>query len=379
MMRLSRPLQTANSKRTTMIAIHRYSAALTAALRRINDAGPGAPGKLMKVALLRVSLVALLASIGGMAYADTTLLNVSYDVTREFYKDYNAAFTRHWKRKTGETVAINQSHGGSSKQARSVVDGLEADVITMNQANDIDLLHDRGGLIPADWQKRFRDNSAPYTSTTVFLVRKDNPKSIRDWNDLVKPGTAVIIPNPKTSGNGRYTYLAAWGYTIKKGGNEAQARDFVAGLFRNVPILDSGGRAATTTFTQRGIGDVLVTFENEVALIQKEQGADQFDVVYPSASILAENPVAVVDKVVEKRGTRKIAEAYLEYLYSDEGQELAAKHSFRPRSASVARKYAGSFPQLTLFTVDEVFGGWQKAQKTHFNDGALFDQIYEKK
>jgi sulfate transport system substrate-binding protein len=324
-------------------------------------------------------VLAIVLLAAGPACAETTLLNVSYDVTREFYKDYNPAFARHWKQKTGETVVVNQSHGGSSKQARAVADGLEADVITMNQANDIDLLHDRGGLVPADWRTRLPNRSAPYTSTTVFLVRKGNPKSIRDWNDLVKPGTEVIIPNPKTSGNGRYTYLAAWGFTIKKGGSEAQAQDFVARLFRNVPILDAGGRAATTSFTQRDIGDVLVTFENEVALIKNEQGSERFEVIYPSASILAENPVSVVDKVVDKRGTRKVAEAYLAYLYSDEGQELVARHNFRPRSEAVAKKYASSFPTLTLFTVDEVFGGWQRAQKTHFNDGALFDQIYEKK
>lgn len=322
--------------------------------------------------------VLLLINIGAVR-GETTLLNVSYDVTREFYKEYNPAFARQWQQRTGETVTINQSHGGSSKQARSVADGLEADVITMNQANDIDLLHERGDLVPADWQKRFPYNSVPYTSTTVFLVRKGNPKGIRDWDDLVKPGAAVIIPNPKTSGNGRYTYLAAWGYKLKNGGTQKDAQEFVGKLFRNVPILDSGGRAATTTFTQRGIGDVLVTFENEVALIKKEQGAEAFDVVYPSASILAENPVAVVDKVVDKRGTRKIAEAYLEYLYSDEGQELAAKHSFRPQSKSIAEKYAASFPKLKLFTVEEVFGGWQKAQQTHFSDGAIFDQIYERK
>jgi sulfate transport system substrate-binding protein len=324
-------------------------------------------------------VLAIVLLAAGPACAETTLLNVSYDVTRELYKDYNPAFARYWKQKTGETVVVNQSHGGSSKQARSVADGLEADVITMNQANDIDLLHDRGGLVPADWWKRLPDHSAPYTSTTVFLVRKGNPKNIRDWTDLVKPGTAVIVPNPKTSGNGRYTYIAAWGFTIKKGGSEAQAQDFVARLFRNVPILDAGGRAATTTFTQRDIGDVLVTFESEVALIKNEQGSDRFEVIYPSASILAENPVSVVDKVVDKRGTRKVAEAYLEYLYSDEGQELVARHNFRPRSEAVAKKYASSFPKLTLFTVDEVFGGWQRAQKAHFNDGALFDQIYEKK
>jgi len=300
----------------------------------------------MRCAIGWLAAIALLATMASTAAAETTLLNVSYDVTREFYRDYNTVFVGYWRQKTGETIAVNQSHGGSSKQARAVADGLEADVITMNQANDIDLLHDRGGLVPANWQQRLPYNSVPYTSTTVFLVRKGNPKGIRDWDDLVKPGTSVIIPNPKTSGNGRYTYLAAWGYKIKSGGTQDDARDFVGRLFRNVPILDSGGRAATTTFTQRGIGDVLVTFENEVALIKKEQGAEAFDVVYPSASILAENPVAVVDKVVDKKGTRKAAEAYLEYLYSDEGQELAAKHSYRPRSESAAKRYAANFPQI---------------------------------
>jgi sulfate transport system substrate-binding protein len=262
---------------------------------------------------------------------------------------------------------------------RSVADGLEADVVTMNQANDIDLLHERGNLVPADWAKRLPYNSAPYTSTSVFLVRKGNPKNIRDWDDLVKPGVQVIVPNPKTSGNGRYTYLAAWGYVVKKGGNEAQAREFVGRLFANVPVLDTGGRAATTTFTQREIGDVLVTFENEVTLIDKEIGGDKFDVVYPSISVTAENPVVVVDKVVDKKGTRKQAQAYLEYLYSDEGQELAAKHYFRPRNPAIAKRYASNFQPIALFTVDEVFGGWQKAQKAHFDDGAAFDQIYTKK
>jgi len=311
--------------------------------------------------------------------ADVQLLNVSYDVTREFYKDYNPAFAAYWKGKTGETVSINQSHGGSSKQARSVVDGLEADVITMNQANDIDLLAERGRLIPADWAKRLPNNSAPYTSTTVFLVRKGNPKKIRDWDDLAKPGTAVIIPNPKTSGNGRYSYLAAWGYVIRKGGNEAQAKEFVTRLFKNVPVLDAGGRGATTTFVQRGIGDALLTFENEVFLIQKELGADGFDIVYPSVSVLAENPVSIVDKVVDKRGTRKAAQAYLEFLYTEQGQELAAKHYFRPRDPKVLARHQATFSKLELFTVDEVFGGWKKAQSAHFNDGASFDQIYQVK
>lgn len=307
---------------------------------------------------------------------ETTLLNVSYDVTREFYKDYNQAFAAFWKGKTGETVIIHQSHGGSSKQARAVLDGLEADVVTMNQANDIDLLAERGSLIPQEWAKRFPQNSAPYTSTTVFLVRKNNPRNILDWGDLAKPGITVIVPNPKLSGNGRYSYLAAWGYVIKRGGNERDAKDFVGRLFRNVPILDGGGRAATTTFVQRGIGDVLLTFENEAFLAQKEFGDDKFDVVYPSISILAENPVSLVDKVIDKRGTRKVATAYLEHLYSEEAQELAAKHYFRPRNSKVLAHHQAAFKKINLFTIDEVFGGWKAAQAAHFNDGALFDQIY---
>jgi sulfate transport system substrate-binding protein len=317
-------------------------------------------------------------ALSPIAHADSSLLNVSYDVTREFYKDYNPAFAKYWKQKTGETVTINQSHGGSSKQARAVADGLEADVITMNQANDIDILYERGGLIPKDWQKRLPNATSPTTSTTVFLVRKGNPKNIRDWDDLVKPGVAVVIPNPKTSGNGRYGYLAAWGYVIKKGGNEAKAREFVGKLFKNVPVLDTGGRGATTTFVQRDIGDVLLTFENEVYLIKKELGNDKFDVVYPSSSILAENPVSVVDKVVDKRKTRPVAQAYLEYLYSEEGQEIAARHYLRPRLESVAAKHKADFKPIELFTVDDVFGGWTKAQKTHFADGGVFDQIYNK-
>jgi sulfate transport system substrate-binding protein len=311
-----------------------------------------------------------------LAQAQQSLLNVSYDVTRELYKDINPAFAAAWKAKTGQTVTINQSHAGSSKQAMSVVNGLEADVVTMNQSNDIDLLASRGGLLPADWAKRLPNSSAPYTSTTVFLVRKGNPKAIRDWDDLVKAAVQVIVPNPKTSGNGRYTYLGAWGYVLKKGGDPAQARDFVTRLFKNVPILDAGGRAATTTFTQRNIGDVLVTFENEVLLIKKELGGDAFDIVYPSISILAEPPVSLVDKVVDKRGTRKLAQAYLDFLYSPEGQEIVARHFFRPRLESVVKKHAAEFKSLQLFTIDEVFGGWQKAQKVHFDDGGLFDQIY---
>ncbi len=332
-----------------------------------------------KTLLRLLSLALLPALIPAPASADMSLLNVSYDVTREFYKDFNPVFIKYWKDKTGETLTINQSHGGSSKQARSVVDGLEADVITMNQANDVDILAERGKLIPADWAKRLPNNSAPYTSTTVFLVRKGNPKGIKDWDDLVKPGVSVIIPNPKVTGNGRYSYLAAWAYVVKKGGNETKAREFVTKLFGNVPVFDGGGRAATTTFAQRNIGDALLTFENEVQLIQKEFSAEQIEVVYPPQSILAEAPVTIVDKVVDKRGTRKQAQAYLEYLYSDEGQELAAKHHYRPRNEKVLKRYAATFKPIQLVSVDELFGGWQKAQKIHFDDGGIFDQIFVKK
>ena len=313
------------------------------------------------------------------AFAATTLLNVSYDVTREFYRDFNSAFLSYWKARTGETVTINQSHGGSSKQARAVLDGLDADVITMNQANDIDLLAERGHLVSADWSKRLPYHSAPTTSTTLFLVRKGNPKHIRDWDDLVRPGVSVVIPNPKTSGNGRYSYLAAWGYAVRNGGSEQQAREFVTRLFRNVPVLDTGSRGATTTFVQRGIGDALLAFENEVILTRNELGDDAFDVVYPSVSIEAENPVSVVDKVVDRHGTRKIATAYLEYLYSPEGQEIAARHFLRPRDAAVLARYESRFGKLQLFTVEDVFGGWKKAQAVHFSDGGLFDQIYQTK
>jgi sulfate/thiosulfate transport system substrate-binding protein len=325
--------------------------------------------------LIEAAAGTLLAGFGGLARAASqTLLNVSYDVSREFYKDYNALFAAHWKKTAGDDLTLNQSHGGSSKQARSVVDGLEADIITMNQANDIDVLHDRGNLIPADWAKRLPDNASPTTSTSVILVRKGNPKQIRDWDDLGRAGISVIIPNPKTSGNGRYTYLAAWGAALKKGVNPAAAQALVRRIFANVPVFDGGGRAATTTFAQRKIGDALATFESEVPLILREFGND-FEAVYPSWSILAENPVSIVDKVVDKRGTRKAAEAYVKYLWSDEGQELAAKHSMRPRSAKVLAKYTKQFPKLQLFTVDELFGGWKKAQKEHFDDGGLYDQI----
>lgn len=312
------------------------------------------------------------------AQGEVTLLNVSYDVTRELYKDINPAFIEYWTKTTGEKVTVEQSHGGSSKQALAVANGLEADVVTMNQATDIDLLAS-SGLVPADWRRRLPHDSAPYISTTVFLVRKGNPKKIRDWDDLVKPGIAVIVPNPKTSGNGRYTYLAAWGYAIKKGGDEAAARDFVTRLFRNVPVLDGGGRGATTTFTQRDLGDVLVTFENEAVLVGQELGSEKFAVVYPSISIQAEAPVAVVDKVVDKKGTRQQAQAYLEFLYSPTGQEIIARHFLRPRLDTVLQQHTPQFQPVQLFTIDEVFGGWAKAQQTHFADGGVFDQIVEKR
>ena len=310
----------------------------------------------------------------GTAQAEVALLNVSYDVTRELYRDINPAFVEHWAKTTGEKLAIEQSHGGSSKQALAVANGLEADVVTMNQATDIDLLAS-SGLVPPNWRQRLPYDSAPYISTTVFLVRKGNPKNVRDWDDLAKPGISAIIPNPKTSGNGRYTYLAAWGYAIEKGGDEAAARDFVTRLFRNVPVLDAGGRGATTTFTQRELGDVLVTFENEAALASRELGDEKFAIVYPSISIQAEAPVAVVDKVVDKKGTRRQAQAYLEFLYSPEGQEIIARHFLRPRLDAVLRRYTERFPAIRLFTVDEVFGGWAKAQQIHFADGGIFDQI----
>ncbi len=318
------------------------------------------------------SVVALTSA--GVAHADATLLNVSYDVTREFYKDYNKTFIAYWKKTTGETLTINQSHGGSSKQASSVAEGLEADVITMNQANDIDILFDRAKLIPQNWATRLPNNSSPTTSVSVILVRKGNPKKIKDWVDLARPGISVVIPNPKVSGNGRYTYLAAYGSALKKGSDASNARALVRGIFANVPVFDGGGRAATTTFAQRNIGDALATFESEVPLIKKEFGGD-YEVVYPSLTVLAENPVSVVDKVADKKGTRKQAEAYLKYLYSEEGQEVAASHNLRPRSAKVLAKHAADFPKVNTFTVGEVFGGWTKAQKDHFADGGTYDQI----
>ena len=326
--------------------------------------------------LLTGAAAALLVAAGA-ARADTSLLNVSYDVTRELYKDINPSFVAAYKQKTGETVTVRQSHGASSAQALSVLQGLQADVVTMNQPNDIDLLAERGQLLPKDWRVRLPDNSSPYSTTMVFLVRKGNPKQIKDWSDLAKPGVQVIIANPKTSGNGRYAYLAAWGYQKLKGATDQQALDFEKAILRNVPVLDSGGRGATTTFMQRGIGDVLVTFENEVALMDTGASGAQFDAVYPSASILAEPPVAVVDKVVDKKGTRKVAEAYLKFWYTPEAQEIAAKNFYRPRNEAIAAKYAANFSRLKLVTVDQEFGGWQKAQKTHFADGGTFDQIYQ--
>ncbi len=332
------------------------------------------------IRILAATLV-LAVGMGNLAHAaESTLLNVSYDVSRELYKDINPAFVAHWKAKTGESLTINQSHGGSSKQAASVAEGLAADVITMNQSPDIDILVERGGLVAADWRKRLPHDASPYTTTSVFLVRKGNPKQIRDWSDLARPGLAVIVPNPKTSGNGRYTYLAAWGYALQKaGGGEAAAREFVTRLFANVPVLDGGGRGATTTFTQRGIGDVLVTFENEAVLIGKEVGEDKFDIVYPSLSIDASAPVAVVEKVVEKRGTRKQAQAYLEFLFSPEGQEIIARHYFRPRDPAVLKKYAGRFPSIKTFSVEGQLGGWKAVQQAHFADGGIYDQIIVRK
>lgn len=324
------------------------------------------------------ALAAASIALAPLAQAnEVTLLNVSYDVARELYKDINPAFAAAYKKSSGTDVTIKQSHGGSSKQARAVADGLEASVVTMNQANDIDMLADRG-LVVQDWAKKFPHNAAPAYSTMVYLVRKGNPKAIKDWGDLAKPGVQVIIPNPKTAGNGRYTYLAAWGSVLKKGGSEAQARELVGKIFKNVPILDAGGRAATTTFTQRQIGDVLVTFENEVSMVRAEFG-DNFEVVYPANSILAESPVAVVDKVVDKKNIRKEATAYLNFLYSDAGQEIIAKHYLRPRSEAIFKKYAANFKPIALFTVDEVFGGWRAAQKKHFDDGGEFDKIYSSK
>lgn len=311
--------------------------------------------------------------------ADVTLLNVSYDPTRELYQDVNAGFVKLWQTRTGDKLSIKQSHGGSGKQARAVIDGLDADVLTLALAYDIDAVAEKG-LLDKAWQKRLAHNASPYTSTIVFLVRKGNPKGIKDWNDLVTPGVAVITPNPKTSGGARWNYLAAWGYALKqKAGTNASAKDFVQKLFKNVPVLDSGARGSTVTFSERGIGDVLITWENEAYLALKEFGADKLQIVTPSLSILAEPPVTVVDKTVDKRGTRKVAEAYLNYLYTEEAQDIIGKHFYRPTSERAAKKYAGQFAKVSLFKIDEVFGGWTKAQKEHFSDGGIFDQIYQAK
>jgi sulfate transport system substrate-binding protein len=326
-----------------------------------------------------VALACLLlpaASRPAAAQKPVTLLNVSYDPTRELYQDFNAAFARAWKHKTGQDVTIRQSHGGSGSQARAVIDGLEADVVTLALAGDIDQISERSGLIPADWQSRLPHNSTPYTSTIVFLVRKANPKRIRDWDDLARPEISVVTPNPKTSGGARWNYLAAWGYALR-GGNESGARAFVTRLYHNVPVLDAGARGATTTFVERGIGDVLVAWENEALLAVKELGRDRVEIVMPSVSILAEPPVAVVEQVAVKHGTLAAARAYVEYLYQEAGQEIAARHYYRPRLASIAAKHAGQFPAIALFTVDSVFGGWKSARAKHFIDGGVFDQIYE--
>ena len=324
-----------------------------------------------------VIAAALLAlGLNGVAQAATTLLNVSYDPTREFYQEYNQAFGQYWKQRTGQNVDFKQSHGGSGKQARSVIDGLQADVVTLALANDIDEIAN-AGLIRKDWQKQFKNNSAPYTSTVVFLVRKGNPKNIRDWNDLTKVGIEIITPNPKTGGAPRWIYLSAWGYALKQpGGNDVKARELVKKLYQNVKVLDSGARGSLTTFAERGIGDVLLSWENEALLATQGLGKDKYDIIYPSISILAEPSVAIVDKTVDKDGNRNLARGYLNFLYSPLGQELAAKHYFRPRNPQVAEKYAQQFPKIKLFSIHDVFGGWAKAQKTHFVNGAVFDQIY---
>jgi sulfate transport system substrate-binding protein len=332
-------------------------------------------GSFIRIALL----AAALSVVSRAGAADVTLLNVSYDPTRELYQEFNAAFAKHWEARAKDKVTIRQSHGGSGKQARSVIDGLPADVVTLALAYDIDEIAARAKLLPADWQKRLPHNSSPYTSTIVFLVRKGNPRGIKDWDDLARPGVSVITPNPKTSGGARWNYLAAWGYALKKFGNdEAKARAFLASIYRNVPVLDSGARGSTTTFVERGIGDVFISWENEAFLAIKELGPGRFEIVVPSLSILAEPPVALVDKVVDKRGTRKVAQAYLDFLYGEEGQDIAGRNFYRPTDAKAAAKYAGQFPKVNLFRIDEVVGGWQKAQKVHFADGGVFDQIFQR-
>ncbi len=324
----------------------------------------------------KIALATLALATSGISLAQTqTLLNGSYDVAREFYKDYNAAFIAHYKKTTGKDVKVDQSHAGSSAVARSVADGLDADVVTMNTSTDVDFLAN-AGVVAKDWTKKFPDNASPTTSTMLFLVRNGNPKGIKDWDDLIKPGIQVIVVNPKTGGNGRYAYLAAWGYAKKKGASDAQAAEFVGKLYKNVPVLGKGGRDATTVFLQRNIGDVLITFESEVLSVNKEFGEGKVDAIYPSISILAENPVAVVERTVAKKGSADLAKAYLNYLYSDEGQEIAARHALRPRSQAILKKYASTFKPLQLFTVQDIFGSLGEAQKVHFNDGGQFDKLY---
>jgi sulfate transport system substrate-binding protein len=335
--------------------------------------------KIKNIFKLLIPIVTIAGAFHQSAYTqpEITLLNVSYDPTRELYQDVNTSFAKYWKEKTGQIVTINQSHGGSGKQARAVIDGLQADVVTLALAYDIDALFEKGKLIPKDWQSRLPHNSTPYTSTIVFLVRKGNPKNIKDWDDLVRSDVLVITPNPKTSGGARWNYLAAWGYALKKfNGDETKVKDFINRLFKNVPVLDTGARGSTITFVERGIGDVLIAWENEAFLAVNELGKGKFEIIAPSLSILAEPPVSIVDKNVDKHGTHAVAQAYLEFLYTDAGQEIAAKHYYRPRLETIAKKYENQFPKLSLFTIDNVFGGWQKAQKTHFADGGTFDQIY---
>ena len=323
-----------------------------------------------------IAVAALLVASGvASAQSAISLLNVSYDPTRELYVEYNTAFAKYWKDKTGQDVTVKQSHGGSGKQARSVIDGIDADVVTLGLAGDIDALYQHGGLVPKDWQKRLPHNSAPYTSTIVLVVRQGNPKGIKDWDDLVKPGIQVITPNPKTSGGARWNYLAAWEFAKRKYGSDAKAKDFVKALYKNVPVLDTGARGSSVTFAQRGQGDVFISWENEAYLLDKEFG-NKVDIVYPSISILAQPPVSVVDKNVDRKGTRKVAEAYLQYLYSDEGQDIAGKNFYRPISEKAQAKYAKQLPKLPLFTIEQAFGGWEKADKDHFADGGSFDQIY---
>jgi sulfate/thiosulfate transport system substrate-binding protein len=340
-------------------------------------------GALLRYATLAfaIAVVAIFANVGRASAKDLTLLNASYDPTRELYHEFNDVFARHWQQTTGDTVTIRQSNGGSGAQARAVIDGLEADVVTLGLAYDIDVIADKAKLLPEDWQTRLPSNSTPYTSTIVLVVRKGNPKGIHDWSDVVRPGVSVITPNPKTSGGARWNFLAAWAYALKQpGGDDTKAKDFVTALYRNVPVLDTGARGSTMTFSQRQVGDVLLAWEDEALLLASDPNTkDQYEVIYPSTSIQAEPPVAVVDKIAEKHGTAKVAQAYLQYLYTEEGQEIIAKHHYRPRSATVAAKYASAFPKLTTYTVDDLFGGWRKAQQTYFADGGVFDQIYAKK